>query len=142
MADPPDDLVPDTGAPDAHVPDDAWELDAGIVRPYLFTRGRTRPAQAAPLRIETLLSATDLARTTARTLPGEQRRIVELCDTPRSVAEVAAATRTPLGVVRVLVGDLYTAGFVDLHDTRDPANDPARDVALLRRMITRVATLA
>jgi Protein of unknown function (DUF742) len=126
----------------ADPPDDAWEMDARIVRPYLFTRGRTRPSHAASLRIETLLSATDLALTTARTLPGEQRRIVELCETPHSLAEVAATTHTPLGVVRVLVGDLYTAGLVDLHETRDPASDPARDVALLQRLITKVAALA
>jgi Protein of unknown function (DUF742) len=124
--------------PDQQPPDDAWELDAGIVRPYLFTRGRTLPARAAPLPVEAMVSATALARATARTLPGELRRIIELCGTPQSVAEIAARTRTPLGVVRVLVADLYTAGFVDVHQ----AADPAGDVALLQRLITKVAAIA
>jgi Protein of unknown function (DUF742) len=123
---------------DGPPPDDAWELDAGIVRPYLFTRGRTRPARTAALPVEAMLTATALARATSRTLPGEQRRIVEQCATPQSVAEVAVNTKTPLGVVRVLVGDLYTAGLIDVHETHDPAGD----IALLQRLITRVAAIA
>jgi hypothetical protein len=121
------------GAP----PDDSWELEAGIVRPYLFTRGRTRPSRLTALPIEAMLTATALARATAATLPGEQRRIVELCATPQSVAEVAAAMRTPFGVVRVLVSDLYTAGLVDVHHVDNPADD----IALLQRLITKVAAL-
>jgi Protein of unknown function (DUF742) len=122
--------------------DDAWELDAGIVRPYLFTRGRTRPSRSSTLPVEAMLTATALARLTAGTLPGEQRRIVEQCATPQSVAEVAVAMRTPLGVVRVLVSDLYTAGLLDVHDTHEATADPADDIALLQRLITKVAALA
>ncbi|MGH9259401.1 MAG: ATP-binding protein, partial [Acidimicrobiales bacterium] len=40
---------PVPGMADRPPADDAWELDAGIVRPYLFTRGRTRPARTAVL---------------------------------------------------------------------------------------------
>ena len=29
--------------------DDAWELEAGIVRPYLFTKGRTQPSASVEL---------------------------------------------------------------------------------------------
>jgi hypothetical protein len=29
--------------------DDEWELDAGIVRPYLFTQGRTHPRSSVDL---------------------------------------------------------------------------------------------
>ena len=118
--------------------DDAWELDAGIVRPYLFTRGRTRPARTAVLPVEAMLTSTPLARATSSTLPGEQRQIVERCAAPHSLAEVASALRTPLGVVRVLVADLYTAGLVDVHETHDPADD----IALLQRLITRVKAIA
>jgi Protein of unknown function (DUF742) len=122
---------------DGLTPDDSWELEAGIVRPYLFTRGRTRPSRLAALPIEAMLTTTALARETVATLPGEQRRIVELCATPQSVAEVAAAMTTPLGVVRVLVSDLYTAGMVDVHRVENPGDD----VALLQRLITKVAAL-
>jgi Protein of unknown function (DUF742) len=118
--------------------DDAWELEAGIVRPYLFTGGRTRPARAVALPVEAMLTSTRLARATSSTLPSEQRQIVDRCAAPHSVAEVAAALRTPLGVVRVLVTDLYTAGLIDVHETHHPADD----IALLNRLITRVKAIA
>lgn len=123
---------------DRHPGDDAWELDAGIVRPYLFTRGRTRPSRATTLPVEAMLSATPLARATASTLPAEQRRIVELCTDPLSLAEVAAGLSAPLGVVRVLVADLYTTGLIDVHE----AHDPRDDILLIRRLITRIEAIA
>jgi predicted kinase len=39
-----------------------------------------------------------------------RRMIVDLCAQPRSVAEVAALLSVPLGVARVLLGDLAGAG--------------------------------
>ena len=36
----------------------------------------------------------------------ERERILRICHAPRSVAEVAAIVRVPLGVARVLVADL------------------------------------
>ncbi len=124
--------------PDQPLSDDAWELEAGIVRPYLFTGGRTRPTRASALPVEAMLTSTALARATSSTLPGEQRQIVERCAAPHSVAEMASALSTPLGVVRVLVTDLYTAGLIDVHE----AHDSTDDIALLQRLITRVKAIA
>jgi hypothetical protein len=46
----------------------------------------------------------------------EQRRILELCsDTFESVAEISAHLRLPVGVVRVVVGDLLESGQVRVH---------------------------
>ena len=118
--------------------DDSWELEAGIVRPYLFTRGRTRPSPTVALPVEAMLTSTALARATATTLPPEQRRIVECCVTARSVAELATEIRAPITVARVLVADLYTAGLLDVHDVAGAA----ADVALLTRLITRVRAIA
>jgi hypothetical protein len=43
------------------------------------------------------------------------QRVLALCrNRPISLAEIAAHTRLPLGVARVLVGDLIAAGFVAL----------------------------
>jgi DNA-directed RNA polymerase specialized sigma24 family protein len=117
--------------------DHAWELEAGIVRPYLFTRGRTEPAHPH-LAIETMLRSTSAGRLAAPTLPAEQRRTVELCQVPQSVAEVAARLRIPLGIVRVLVADLYAEGLVDL----DEPQAAAHDIALLRRLIDHIAAIA
>ena len=118
-------------------PDDAWEVEAGIVRPYLFTGGRTRPALGS-LAVEAMVTATSLGRATSTTLPAEQRRIVDECRAARSVAELAAALRTPLGVVRVLIADLVATGLVDVQDTANPADD----IDLLNRLIARVKAIA
>jgi hypothetical protein len=118
--------------------DDEWELDAGIVRPYLFTQGRTKPTSSVDLPVEAMVSSTPLARATSSTLPAEQRRIIDCCGSARSVAELAAEVRAPLTVVRVLVADLYTIGMLDVHR----ATDVADDIGMLQRMIERVKAIA
>lgn len=82
-------------------PDDGG--DDLVIRPFLLTRGRTRPKDDG-LRLETLIVARPDADSTQ--LRFEARRIVELSRRPISLAEVAAALRIPIGVARVLVGDL------------------------------------
>ena len=41
--------------------------------------------------------------------------MLDLCREPRSVAELAARAGVPLGVARVLVGDLAAAAAVSVH---------------------------
>jgi hypothetical protein len=120
------------------MPDDAWEVEAGVVRPYLFTKGRTR-STSRMLAVEAMLSSTAKGDTAAPDLAPEQRRIVELCHDPQSVAEVAARLSTPLGVVRVLVADLAESELLDVIDA-DGAN-LAADVHLLQRLIARVKAI-
>src|SRR5690348_13543690 len=83
--------------------------DALFIRPFFVTGGRTRPLQDG-LRIETIVSAQPAALSAP--LRFELRQIVELCQRPLSVAEVAVRLGMPLGVTRVLVGDLVTDGYV------------------------------
>jgi len=89
---------------------------AAIVRPYAWTRGRTR--STVELRVETLVSTGDPLGTG---VPSELCTIGELCRTPRSVAEVAAALAVPLGVAKVLIGDLAAAGSLTVHSTATTA---------------------
>jgi hypothetical protein len=63
----------------------------------------------------------------------EDRAIVELCQTPISVAEISARVGAPVGVVRVLVGDLVGARIVHVRQTQDRAEH--RDVRLLERLL-------
>ena len=63
----------------------------------------------------------------------EARRIVDLCDTPISVAEVSARIHVPLGVARVLVGDLVADGLVEVHRMENGNGRP--DVRLLERVL-------
>jgi hypothetical protein len=47
----------------------------------------------------------------------EHRAICSLCMDTKSVAEVAAHLRLPLGVVRVLIGDMAGMGLVVIHSS-------------------------
>ena len=73
-----------------------------VVRPYVLTRGRTTSALGA-LAMHAPVLATVTPEQLGRTGTPEDRRIIELCQTPTSVAELAARLETPVGVVRVLV---------------------------------------
>jgi uncharacterized protein DUF742 len=97
--------------PDSPTPADSGE--DSLVRPFFVTGGRTRPLHDG-LRVETLVTAPPAALHAP--LRFESRRIVELCQKPRSVAEVAVGLGVPLGVARVLVADLVTEGYVTCHD--------------------------
>jgi hypothetical protein len=64
-----------------------------------------------------------------------RRLIVDMCLQPRSVAEVAALLAVPLGVARVLLGDLAVAGVVTVHPTAGSTGDGAPDVEFMRRVL-------
>ncbi|MGD9526277.1 MAG: DUF742 domain-containing protein, partial [Pseudonocardia sp.] len=83
---------------------------ASAVRPYAWTRGRTRPG--LDLAIETLLSTSTHGREQMVALTVEHRSVAQLCEQTRSVAEVAALLSIPLGVARVLLGDMAGMGLV------------------------------
>jgi len=53
----------------------------------------------------------------------EHRSICDLCLDTRSVAEVAALLKLPLGVVRVLVGDVAGLGLVLVHSASTGVGD-------------------
>jgi len=91
-------------------PDPADDL---MVRPFMLTGGRTQPLHDG-LRIETLLHASPAALSAP--LRFESRRIVELCQAPMAMADLAVAMRVPLGVVKVIVADLVTEGYLRIED--------------------------
>src|SRR5918993_3513269 len=76
----------------------------GRVRPYAMTGGRTRPTHD-DLEIETLVSTISTGEQTPK-LTVEQRAIGALCHELLSITEVSLHLHLPLGVVRVLVGDM------------------------------------
>jgi Protein of unknown function (DUF742) len=81
-----------------------------------------------PLRLETLVSVGPSAR---RRVPMEFRAVIALCEEPRSVAEIAALLAVPLGVAKVLVGDMAELDLIMVHTTT--AATPTR--ALMRRVL-------
>ena len=67
----------------------------------------------------------------------EAGRIIQLCRTPHSIAEISAKLELPLGVARVLVGDLVAEDRLIVHH-----NDPVDiELSVLTRMIDRVRSL-
>jgi Protein of unknown function (DUF742) len=110
-----------------------WEAvpdSNGLVRPYFWTGGRT--SSRFELSFETLISAT--GQPVDPTAPPEHHTILRLCDAPRSVAELAALLSMPLGVARVILGDMAEVGSVAVHRTIGSA-DAAPDLELMRRVL-------
>jgi hypothetical protein len=105
------------------------ELEGGlveesrVVRPYTLTRGRTRP-ERADLPLEALVRR--IGSTAGSKETSERRRILELTASEiLSVVEISAHLRLPLGVVRVLVGDLADDGLVLVHTGTSTSQAPA-----------------
>lgn len=98
---------PPRDSPDVQIPDDRF------VRPFVVTAGRTTPLIDG-LRIETLVQATPAALSAP--LHFEQRTLVRLCQQPHSIAEIGTALHVPVGVAKVIVSDLATAGHVSVRD--------------------------
>ena len=86
-----------------------------LVRPYTLTAGRTDSRVSLPLEtpVEAVLSDNP------RRWPGNDVRaqICALCTSSPSVAEIAAHLSLPVGVARVLIGDLVAAGDLRVHTT-------------------------
>lgn len=117
---------------------DEWdEIDAGggstFVRPYAWTRGRTRTGFA--LEIETLVTTSQRGREQLALLQLEHRAVADLCQQARSVAEVAALLKVPLGVAKVLVGDMAGIGLVAVHESVSTHGD-IPDLALMERVLS------
>lgn len=118
--------------------DASWYDDeAGpVVRPYAMTRGRTSTEAEPRLDLIALVIAEDRHGEPLddQTLSPEHVDIVGLCrDAPLSVAELAAELDLPLGVVRVLIGDLLDAELVHVSRPVPPAELP--DEQILREVI-------
>jgi hypothetical protein len=98
------------------------DREAGpVVRPYALTRGRTQPAGAMFGLIDVVTAAA--SRTgDSRGLGPEHRRLIGLCRRPIAVADLASETDLPLGVVRVLLGDLRERGLIAVADQAEGAS--------------------
>lgn len=97
---------------------------AAFVRPYLVTRGRTRPRHW--LSPESMLKAGN-GRAGPGQSEGEYQQIAELCrQRHRSVAELAGTVHLPLTAARVLISDLVDARVLVLcvSTAYTPSNSP------------------
>ncbi|MEV1055460.1 DUF742 domain-containing protein [Streptomyces sp. NPDC049887] len=120
-----------------------YDDDAGpVVRPYAMTRGRTTSTAEHRLDLIALVVPEPAAQDPGRdqTLSPEHVEIVErCCTTPQSIAELAAGLDLPVGVIRVLVGDLVDGALVHVTRPVPPAELP--DVSILREVINGLRAL-
>ena len=114
-------------------PDERGHVDR-VVPVYAFTRGRTRAA-GQELPMEAVVTATGLSFTSGASLQMESRAIVEMCARPKSLAEIGAALQVPVGVARVLVGDLANGGYLDVHLPRTTDGDGGPGHVILGRLL-------
>ncbi|MFF8730628.1 DUF742 domain-containing protein [Streptomyces sp. NPDC015171] len=123
----------------ARVPGGQWyDGEAGpLVRPYAMTGGRTQPGPTG-VRFDLIalvtLDPAAPALDDGTALGPEHRTLIGLCRTEtQSVAELAADADLPVGVIRVLLGDLLELGCVTVSRPVPPAHLP--DERVLREVI-------
>jgi len=123
------------------LPTQPWTPDddapvARVVRPYTLTGGRTAPKVELPVEATLRRESAELVQLADANLT----RILEVCD-KRSVAEVSAHVHMPIGVVRVLLGDLVEQGHVRVQATltEDSSQDERRE--LIERTLRGLRTL-
>ena len=114
-------------------PDERRYVDR-VVPVYAFTKGRTR-ADGQDLPLEAVATATGRSFTSGVSLQMESRAMVEMCALPKSLAEVGADLRVPVGVARVLVGDLANGGYLEVHLPRTADGDGGPGHAILGRLL-------
>jgi hypothetical protein len=93
----------------------AQQDQPSLVRPYTLTAGRTDSRVSLPLEapIEAVVSDK------RKRWPGNDVRaqICAMCGSSPSVAEIAARLSLPVGVARVLIGDLVSSGHLRVRTT-------------------------
>ena len=101
-----------------------------LIRSYTLTAGRTASkidlAMEATLRLQAGAEAPVLSPSAAQ--------VLEVCDR-RSVAEVSALTKMPIGVTRVLLGDLIEQGLVRIQATINDSTSTDERLELIERTL-------
>jgi hypothetical protein len=119
---------------------DRWlDQEAGpVVRPYALTKGRTLPSGGALFGLIDIVVRTG-ERASEDFRPGpEHRRLLSLCHRPTPVVDLTSEVDLPVGVVRVLLGDLAQAGLVRIIAAQE---EPEPDQRLLRMVLDGLESL-
>jgi Protein of unknown function (DUF742) len=119
---------------------DRWfDREAGpVVRPYALTKGRTLPSGGASFGLIDVVVATN-ERPSASFRPGpEHRRILNMCRRPTPIVDLTSEIDLPLGVVRVLLGDLTSEGMLRVLSSQ---KQQVTDQRLLRMVLDGLESL-
>jgi hypothetical protein len=114
--------------------DDRYQdRDAGpVVRPYAVTGGRTQP-RGERLDLITVLTTVGQPTPEMVWFGPEHHQILGLCRRPMPVADVASELELPLGVVRILIGDLHSYGLIKAF--RSGSHRHVTDMTVLRTVL-------
>ena len=107
-----------------------------MVRPYAVTKGRTEPATAFGL-IDVVMATGEWPPEHFRPGP-EHSRILGVCRRPMPVVDLTSEIDLPLGVVRVLLGDLAEEGMLRIVSAQ---REPVPDHRLLRMVLDGLESL-
>ncbi|GAA2901704.1 DUF742 domain-containing protein [Nonomuraea rubra] len=100
--------------------------------------GRTKSA-AAEVDLLATVASTGVPVPAKAELSAQHRRLLAVAGKSRPVVEIASDLGLPVGVVRVLLGDLLEHGLVTVRPPRDKATTPTE--SLLREVINGLRAL-
>lgn len=103
-----------------------------LLRPYTLTRGRTRPT-GPDFDMMMIIRTTPSAYGRTTGLAPEHLRILNLCRSPSSVADIAGELNLSLNVVRILLSDLRDQGLITARPQATVAQLPQEHI--LREVI-------
>jgi hypothetical protein len=113
--------------------------DAGpVVRPYAMTQGRVAPS-GGEFDLVAFVVAVVPDGVSMPGLQPEHHAIVAAAWEPISVVELASTLDLSIGVVRVLLGDLRSAGLISLYEP--PAAAQPHDVDVLKAVVNGLRAL-
>src|ERR1700684_1940604 len=115
------------------------DREAGpVVRLYALTKGRTRPSGGASFGLIDVVVATGERPSEHFRLGPEHRRILGICRRPMPIVDLTSEIDLPLGVVRVLLGDLTGEGLIKIISAQQ---QPVPDQSLLRMVLNGLESL-
>jgi hypothetical protein len=114
-------------------PGGEWlDQDAGpVVRPYAIAGGLTRPSGERFDLLDLVRAARRAVQDPAQLTP-EQADLLQRCQMPAPLADLAADLDLPVGVIRILVHDLRERGLVTIHRAQ-PAG--VSDLKILQEVV-------
>ncbi|WP_433301633.1 DUF742 domain-containing protein [Actinoplanes sp. CA-030573] len=118
---------------------DWLDRDAGpVVRPYAMTQGRVAPA-GGDIDMMAFVVAAHAETFVDGPLQPEHHAIVAAAWEPIPVVELASTLDLSVGVVRVLLGDLRSAGLISMYEP--PAATKPHDVDVLKAVVNGLRAL-
>jgi Protein of unknown function (DUF742) len=115
------------------------DRDAGpVVRLYALTKGRTQPNGGASFGLIDVVVATGDRPSEHFRLGPEHRRILSICRRPIPIVDLTSEIDLPIGVVRVLLGDLTGEGLLRVVSAQ---RQPVPDQSLLRMVLDGLESL-